>query len=225
MISLGLLSIEEVKLFKGYQKEELLFTHTAWTRILEELVLFDPFELDYKGFVKLLLALEDFQKVPNTIRKDNEIKDIPGINGLKFFWSIIDFNRSGRLSPKKIKLFYQEIVVGMSAHHQVGSLPSPDDIVVEVYDVLGYEANEIVDDYGPTFEDLVYSCQSKTVLMMLLDTNSFWRYEFRESLIGQETNDDEVEEVNYSSSKDARANMSSTKFNTSESYEDDYDFD
>lgn len=223
-----MLSVEEVKFFKGCQKEEMLFTHTAWTRILEELVMFDPFELDYKGFVKLWLALEDFQKVPDTIRKNQEIKDIRGINGLKFFWSIIDFNRSGHLSPKKIKLFYQEISHGMNSHHQVSSLPSPDEIVVEIYDLLGYNdvsQNEMAEDYGPTFEDVIYSCQSKTVLMMLLDTNNFWRYEFRESLIGQDNNNEEVEEMNSVASKNTHPNISSIKIDSTEAYDDDYDFD
>jgi Ca2+-binding EF-hand superfamily protein len=65
------------------------FTRAAWERIFEEYVPYSPGELDYKGFVRLVLALEH-PTSPQSIR---------------YFWRILDFDQSGRLTPLKINDF------------------------------------------------------------------------------------------------------------------------
>lgn len=198
----GLLSLDEVMAFNGFHPAGLHLTRAAWRRIFEELVVFAPFELDYRGFVTLVLALEDIN-MAEEIEKGGEGTDgtdiagklfsgrsNKGMPGIRFFWNIIDFNRSGFLSPMKIKFFYADIEEYMALANQV--IPAAHIMVTEVYDMLGYHTHdnhgEVDDDGdkshkvpGPSYKHLIKSKRFVTMLMMLLDINSFWRYENRES--------------------------------------------
>lgn len=188
--------------FNGFHPSGLHLTRAAWRRIFEELVVFAPFELDYRGFVTLVLALEDIN-IAEDMEKGGEGREGAGIlnnmfsgrsskgqPGIRFFWNILDFNRSGILSPMKIKFFYADIEEYMVLANQV--IPAANIMVTEVYDMLGYKTHdnhgEVDDDgdkshkvTGPSYKHLIKSKRFVTMLMMLLDINSFWRYENRES--------------------------------------------
>jgi hypothetical protein len=58
------LNIDEISSFQGFSKDPIQFTKSAWKRIFEELILFLPFELDYRGFIRLILLLDDLNSVP-----------------------------------------------------------------------------------------------------------------------------------------------------------------
>ena len=91
---LGFVSMEEVADFAGLNsRHRVNFTRVAWERIFEEYILFTPAELDYAGFVRLILALEN-PTSPASIR---------------YFWRVLDLDQSGRLTPMKIKYFYGDI--------------------------------------------------------------------------------------------------------------------
>lgn len=182
----GLLSLEEASEFNGFSANGLNFTRTAWRRIFEELVLFAPFELDYRGFVQLVLALDDIQLAEDMERNadlamDSGGRGVTGLAGLKFFWNVVDFNRSNLLSPMKIKTFYSDIEDYMSSANQV--IPEAHAIITEIYDMLAYKHDDATGTNvpGPGFQHLRASKRVAVALMMLLDVNSFWRYENREN--------------------------------------------
>jgi hypothetical protein len=162
-----MLSMEEVADFAGLKRNRRInFTRAAWERIFAECVAYSPAELDYKGFVRLVLALEN-PTTPASIR---------------FFWNILDFDKSGRLTEMKIKYFYSEIYASLVGGYDV---PSAAHIVMEVYDLLACNSSD-----GATLNDFLTSKQGHVVVSMLLDVNGFWRYDNRESLVGTEEEED-----------------------------------
>jgi hypothetical protein len=195
-VYVGLLSLEELMQFTGLHKKAIRFTTAACQRILDYLITYysTPHELDYKGFVQLLLALDDI----NTHNIGGNISS-PNLNiekGLKFFWKIIDFDHSGILTYDKIQYFYKEIVIAMKRYYQT-SLPSCEIIVQEIYDLLNYHPDpkdQHKPSLGPNWEFIRKSDQAKTMVMMLLDVETFYRYEFRESLAGAGPEEGEEEE-------------------------------
>jgi hypothetical protein len=145
------------------------FTRAAWERIFEEYVPYSPGELDYKGFVRLVLALEH-PTSPQSIR---------------YFWRILDFDQSGRLTPLKINNFYREVYASLVGGYDA---PSAAHVVVEVFDLLACNSSE-----GATLDDFLTSQQGHVVAAMLLDVNGFWRYDNRESLMGSEEEEEAAE--------------------------------
>ena len=167
--------MEEVAEFAGLNRRKRInFTAVAWTRIFEEYIPYRPAELDYKAFVNLVLALEN----PTTEAS------------IKYFWKILDFDRSGYLSPMKIKYFYSAVHDSLVGNYDA---PSAAHVVIEVFDLLACN-----DPRGASLSDMLGSKQGHVVVTMLLDVNGFWRYDNRESLVG---GDDEEENPadNYSS--------------------------
>ncbi len=233
----GLHSLEELTQFSGFHKKAVRFTTTACKRLLEYLITYNsiPLELDYKGFVQIVLALDDINNPNMTIEK-----------GLKFFWKLIDFDQSGILTYDKIQFFYRDIVIAMRKYYQT-SLPSCDIIVQEIFDLVNYhpDAHVITEGRvaGPDWEFIRKSDQAKTLIMMLLDVETFYRYEFRESLAGApeeeeeppfqthipstlEHNDDEQQHHGEKTDKGkSKFSFSDFKFTDEESYEEDYEFD
>jgi hypothetical protein len=163
----GFLSMDEVAEFAGLKRTRRInFTRAAWERIFAECVAYSPAELDYKGFVRLVLALEN-PTTPASIR---------------FFWNILDFDKSGRFTEMKIKYFYSEIYASLVGGYDV---PSAAHVVMEVFDLLACNSSE-----GATLNDFLTSKQGHVVVSMLLDVNGFWRYDNRESLVGTEEEED-----------------------------------
>lgn len=166
----GVLSIDEVGDFAGINRRKRInFTRAAWSRIFEEYVPYSPPELDYKGFVRLVLALEN----PTTAAS------------IRYFWKLLDFDQSGRLTPMKINYFYRDIYASLISGYDA---PSAAHVVVEVFDLLGCNSAE-----GATLEDFIASKQGHVVAAMLLDVNGFWRYDNRESLMGSEEEEEAAE--------------------------------
>ena len=146
------------------------FTRTAWQRIFEESINYQQFELDYKGFVNLILAVESLEAgAPEAVR---------------FFWRVLDFDQSQRLTPLKIRYFYRDVYDSLIGHYEA---PDMEHVVVEVFDMLGCGDHE----RGATLEDLLRCKQGHTVISILLDINGFWRYDNRESLLANGGADEE----------------------------------
>lgn len=171
----GLLNLDEVSEFNGFSANGLHFTRCAWQRIFEELVLFAPFELDYRGFVHLVLALDDIALAEEAERGPEG--STKGMAGMRFFWNVIDFNRSDGLSATKIKHFYADIEEYMILAGQI--IPEAQGIITEIYDMLAHKPHPHTK--GPGFKQLLASKRTALAVMMLLDINSFWRYENREN--------------------------------------------
>mmetsp|Transcript_29732 Transcript_29732/g.40850 ORF Transcript_29732/g.40850 Transcript_29732/m.40850 type:complete len:283 (+) Transcript_29732:16-864(+) len=169
----GMLSLEELKAFSGFssaadvhndgsfQQIQQQFTHTALTRLFEEYIIFQPCEMDYKGFVNFLIAAENIATHKAA---------------LQYFWRLIDYDRSNRLTAEKIKYFYKDVFTTLNSMDY--KAPIADDVVLEIYDLLSCNAAE-----GATYQDLVDSKQGHTVVTMLLDVHGFWRYDNRESFL------------------------------------------
>ena len=167
----------------------------------------------------------------DNIHRCNDLNN-PNINtiverGLKFFWNVIDFDHNGILSYVKIKYFYDEIKREMVSMYRT-SLPGCDIVVSEIYDMLGYthdsnlaDKKQALEEMGPTWDFIRKSPQAKTVLLMLLDIDCFYRYEFRESLASSpEPQEDSPSEVHKQSSTEPQK-TSSTYLNDEESDEED----
>lgn len=139
-----MLSLEELKAFSGFasaadinqqngQHIQQQFTKTALIRLFEEYIIFQPCEMDYKGFVNFLIAVEYI-----ALHKA----------ALHYFWRLIDYDRSNRLTPAKIKFFYRDVC--STLHSDGYDAPSEDSVVLEIYDLLSCNEAD-----GPTFQDLV----------------------------------------------------------------------
>jgi hypothetical protein len=261
----GLLSTDEIRNFQGFSKDPIQFTRIAWKRIFDELIIFDPFELDYRGFIRLILLLDDLNSIPENrnLIVDQQFHIIPhyhhstssggvssssggassqastprnngvsdknkpssksftssnynpyyqlsnGYNALKFFWKILtgsvplqhdnqDMIASGRLTPMKIKLFYDDLNESLKVFYQL-ELPSFDIFLIEFYDLMGFPMNDVIEtmnenDIGPTFQDLLQSNQCKLLVLMLLDVHTYWKYENREYIIANQMNDQQQEQ-------------------------------
>ena len=160
--------MEEIGEFAGLSRRKRInFTAAAWERIFQEYISYTPVEMDYKGFVALVLALEH-PTSPESIR---------------YFWRVLDLDRSGRLTPMKIKYFYNAIHASLAGSYDC---PSAAHVVVEVFDLLACNSTE-----GATLNDMLTSQQGHTVISMLLDVNGFWRYDNRESLVGSEEDEED----------------------------------
>jgi serine/threonine-protein phosphatase 2A regulatory subunit B'' len=173
----GMLSLDEIKAFTGFSGgpsgggDQIQFTTTALTRLFEETITFQPCEMDYRGFVNLVLATENMAS-PESVR---------------YFWKLVDFDKSGRLTAEKIKFFYKDIHACLLATNY--DAPNPNHVALEIFDILACN-----DSRGPSLSDLITSKQGHTVLTMLLDVNGFWKYDNRESLMAQHASEEEEEE-------------------------------
>ena len=160
----GTLSAEELHNFSGVDPaDSVRFTHAAIQRLLEETVAYSPVEMDFKGFLDLVLALQNKGAAQS----------------VSYFWNAINVDKSGRLSPSNITYFYKEVHTSLREHGC--DAPEVENVVAEIYDILACQ-----DPLGPTLKDVVKSGQGGTVMSMLLDVTGFWQYDNRESLIAQQ---------------------------------------
>lgn len=166
-----MLSLEEAQAFRGINsRTDVCLSDTAWQRIFEELITYEPFELDYKGFVYVVLA----------------VSNIRSPSAARFFWRVLDYDRSGRLTAVKIRFFYNAIAKALRESYEV---PSMELIVTEVFDMLRIPDSQA----GASFEDFVKSKQGHVVISLLLDVNGFWRYDNRDSLANEQEEEEEEE--------------------------------
>jgi len=147
------------------------FTTLAYERLFSEYVPYHMNEMDFKSFLTFLLALEH----PASEQS------------IKYFWKLLDLDHSGRLTPRKIKFFYEAIRGALIGRYDT---PSAEHIVVEVFDLLACNSDE-----GATLQDMIASKQGHVAISLLLDVDGFWRYDNREQLsqmASAEVEDDEV---------------------------------
>ena len=156
----GTLSAEELYKFGGVlPNDSIRLTKACIARLFEEVVTYTPVELDYKGYIDLVLALGDRTS----------------ISSISYFWKFLDIEKTGHLSRENILYFYKEIFNSLKEHDC--DAPSPENVVIEVYDILSCQ-----DPEGPTLSDLISSKQGHIITSMLLDVTGFWQYDNRESL-------------------------------------------
>ena len=161
----GCLSVDDMLQFPGTPDEAAQLTRIALERIFEANVAYSPLEMDYKTFLDLCLAIENKTTVES----------------LTYFWRAVDLEHTGRLGPDTIKLLYRGVYDALRGVNY--DAPSPENVVVEVFDLLGCN-----DPRGPTFGELVKSGQGHVVFSMLLDCGGFWNYDNRESLMQHNNN-------------------------------------
>ena len=159
----GTLSQDELFQFSGVKENEnVQLSRTVIRRIFEETIAYQPAEMDYKGFLDLVIALNNKSSVES----------------MSYFWRILDTDKKGRLSPEIINVFYRDIYDSLCSNGY--DAPSPANVAVEIYDLLACS-----DPRGPTFKDLVASGQGHIAIAMLTDETGFWHYDNRENLIAQ----------------------------------------
>lgn len=157
----GMLNIEESKGFAGVSGTHIQFTTTAMVRLFEEYIMYQPFEMDYKGFVNLVLAVE------NPLTEES----------LRYFWKIVDYDRSDRLTAEKIKFFYKDIYDSLKQNNGYDA-PAVGHVVLEIFDLLSCNNTD-----GCTYAEVLQSRQGPIVMSMLLDVHGFWRYDNRETIV------------------------------------------
>lgn len=166
---------------------QIQFTVSAIRRLFDETVTFTPVEMDYKGFVNLVLATEN-SVTPESIR---------------YFWQLVDYDKSGRLSEEKIKYFYKDVHDCLVRTNY--DAPSAAHVVLEIFDLVACN-----DPRGPTLADLLASKQGHIVMTMLLDVNGFWRYDNRESLMAQHLNEEQEEDSHKSTNQQQQQQSNSS---------------
>lgn len=145
--------------FTGTSVEPAQFTRSACERIIQVHMPHSSVqELDFNGFVNLVLAIENKTSAPS----------------LAYFWKVLDIFDTGRLTPRAIQYFYRDIYdILRRDNYPV----APANVVTsEIMDILRCN-----DGDGVTFNDFKSSGQANTVASILLDASCFLIYENREA--------------------------------------------
>jgi hypothetical protein len=165
----GTLSISELMNFTGTSVEPAQFTRSACERIIQVHMPHSAIqELDFNGFVNLVLAIENKASAPS----------------LTYFWKVLDVFDTGRLTPQAIQYFYRDIY----------NILRKDDYPVAPANVVTSEVMDILrcnDEDGVTFNEFKASGQANTVASILLDASCFLIYENREAQINNQSSDDD----------------------------------
>jgi serine/threonine-protein phosphatase 2A regulatory subunit B'' len=133
-------------------------------RVFQECVTYGG-EMDYKSYLDFVLALEN----------RNEPQ------ALQYIFRILDINQNGYLNPFDINYFFRAIQKQLKKYgHEPVSLR---DIQDEIYDMV-----KPADPLKITLVDLINSGHGETVTNILIDLNSFWTHENRESLLAEPSN-------------------------------------
>eukprot|EP00698_Gefionella_okellyi_P018529 TRINITY_DN5564_c0_g1_i2.p1 TRINITY_DN5564_c0_g1~~TRINITY_DN5564_c0_g1_i2.p1 ORF type:complete len:304 (-),score=77.91 TRINITY_DN5564_c0_g1_i2:1982-2893(-) len=158
----GMLSKEEFARFGGQG-----YTSVFVDRVFQELPTFNG-EMDYKMFLDFVLASR-FKRTPESMR---------------FFWRFLDIKRQGYLTIFTINYFFREIVKKLS---DLGCDPvNVEDVKDEIFDMV-----KPADPLKITIEDLLSCGCGYIVVDILADVNAFWAYDNRESMIADQSNDDQ----------------------------------
>lgn len=133
-------------------------------RVFQECVTYSG-EMDYKSYLDFVLALEN--------RSEPQ--------ALQYLFRILDIKQKGFLNPFDINYFFRAIQKQLKKYgHEPVSLR---DIQDEIYDMI-----KPVDPFKITLVDLINSGHGETVTNILIDLNSFWSHENRESLVVEPQN-------------------------------------
>lgn len=157
-----MLNADELAEFSGTNSEPSTLTFTCCKRILETHVTNETRELDFVGFLNLVLALENKTSLPS----------------LEYFWKIFNVDLSGRLTAQTIDHFYLDVqdLLNRARYHA-----APSNVIVnEVFDLLNCNSTE-----GATFESFKKSGNGHLVASILTDASCFLAYENREVTMNQ----------------------------------------
>lgn len=122
--------------------------------------------MDYKSYLDFVLALEN-RSEPQS---------------LQYIFRILDIDQKGWLNPFDLNFFFRAIQRQLKRYnHEPVNLR---DIQDEIYDMIKPQP----DPYKIRLADLIASGHGETVVNILIDLNSFWSHENRESLAGGEPN-------------------------------------
>ncbi len=149
----GMLSKKELSL--GSPRWNL--TPAAIQRLFEEHLSFGD-KLDYRGYLDLVLALEN----PDTV------------SAKRYLWKLLNGNNP--LGLKELRFFLSSQIEALSSKMSVSYKLS--DLCVEFLDILQVKENARVE-----FRDVLSHQNGGIFLKMLVDTNAFLNYDNRESLI------------------------------------------
>uniref|UniRef100_A0A0A9YNA7 Serine/threonine-protein phosphatase 2A regulatory subunit B'' subunit gamma n=1 Tax=Lygus hesperus TaxID=30085 RepID=A0A0A9YNA7_LYGHE len=125
-------------------------------RIFQECLTYDD-ELDYKGYLDIVLAMEN--------------KNEP--QALQFLFRLLDINRRGFLDGFSLNYFFKGIQQQMNEADQ--EPVNFEDIKDEIFDMI-----RPADPCKITLDDLVRSGQGEVVINILIELNGFYSYENRE---------------------------------------------
>uniref|UniRef100_A0A8C4XCN9 Protein phosphatase 2, regulatory subunit B'', gamma n=1 Tax=Erpetoichthys calabaricus TaxID=27687 RepID=A0A8C4XCN9_ERPCA len=157
----GMLSKEELSRFGTGT-----LTNVFLDRVFQECLTYDG-EMDYKTYLDFVLALEN-RKEPAA---------------LQYIFKLLDIENKGYLNVFSLNYFFRAIQEEIILHGQ--EMVNFEDVKDEIFDMVRPK-----DPYKITLQDLVNSNQGDTVVSILIDINSFWVYENRESQSNCNTNTD-----------------------------------
>ncbi|KPI83233.1 hypothetical protein ABL78_7736 [Leptomonas seymouri] len=126
-------------------------------RYFETNTLMTRSEMDYRKFVDFVIAVEL----------------LPQCSRPHFFWSILDLEGTGVVTPMIVNQFFRETHAKLVAAGL--DVPSRETVVQEVFDLI-----EKAEPLRITREEFVRSPQAGLFVGLLIDCLSFWTYENRE---------------------------------------------
>lgn len=130
-------------------------------RVFQECVTYGG-EMDYKSYLDFVLALEN--------RGEPQ--------ALQYIFKILDIDHKDFLNAFDLNFFFRAI---QSQLKRYGHEPVPlRDIQDEIYDMI-----KPANPFAITLTDLIHSGHGETVINILIDLNSFWSHENRESQIAE----------------------------------------
>lgn len=136
-------------------------------RVFQECVTYNG-EMDYKSYLDFVLALEN--------RNEPQSQ--------QYLFRVLDINQKGYLNGYDINFFFRAIQKQIKKYGQ--EPVSQRDIQDEIFDMVK-PANPM----RITLLDLINSGQGETVINILIDLNSFWTHENRESLLAEPQSNNE----------------------------------
>ena len=165
-------------------------------RVFQECVTYSG-EMDYKSYLDFVLALENRSEA----------------QALQYIFRILDIKQKGYLDPFDLNFFFRAIQKQLKKY---GHEPVPfKDIQDEIYDMV-----KPGDPHKIFLVDLIKSGHGETVINILIDLNSFWTHENRESLV-IEPSSSNTSTSNASSTNPANTGTSSAPNNGTVNVEDD----
>jgi serine/threonine-protein phosphatase 2A regulatory subunit B'' len=126
-------------------------------RLFQECVTYNN-EMDYKSYLDFVLALEN-RGEPQS---------------LQYIFRILDIKQKGYLNAFDLNFFFRAIQKQLKKYGH-DAVPFRD-VQDEIFDMV-----KPIDPYKITLLDLINSSQGETVVNILIDLNSFWSHENRES--------------------------------------------
>jgi len=130
-------------------------------RVFQECVTYGG-EMDYKSYLDFIIALEN--------RSEPQ--------ALQYIFRILDIKQKGHLNAFDLNFFFRAIQKQLKKY---GHEPVPfKDVQDEIFDMIKPQ-----NPYKITLVDLIRSGHGETVTNILIDLNSFWTHENRESLVAE----------------------------------------